>query len=131
MWTGVDAADQMQKWHQGNKSGVKGMCLKTCRQAWKLRAKYPSAISAWTNTPKKYKSTNKLIIPVGAPVFWKGGRFGHVAIQSHKPGYVWTTDLPIKNRIGLVAIDFVELKWGYKFLGWTTRLNGKDINVKR
>ena len=45
MWSGKDAADQMQTWHIEGKTNVQGLCLKTCRLAWKLPAKYPSATS--------------------------------------------------------------------------------------
>jgi hypothetical protein len=129
MWSGKDAADQMQKWHIEGKTNVQGLCLKTCRQAWKLPAKYPSAISAWDNTPKKNKFNDPMKAPQGATHFWKGGKFGHVAIQSHKPGYVWTTDLPDKNKIGLGYYTIVQDRWKYKYLGWTNKLNGVDLNV--
>ena len=85
---GRQAAEQMQQWHIERKTGVKGFCLKTCRLAWKIPAKYPSAISAWDNTPAKNKFTDPMLAPIGATHFWKGGRFGHIAIQSHKPGYI-------------------------------------------
>ncbi len=52
--------------------GVKGLCLKTVRQAWQIPAKYPSAISAWNNTPKKNKFTDPMKAPIGATHFWKG-----------------------------------------------------------
>ncbi len=129
MWSGKDAADQMQKWHIEGKTNVQGLCLKTCRQAWKLPAKYPSAILAWNNTPKKNKFTDPMKAPVGATHFWKGGKYGHVAIQSHKPGYVWSTDLLDKNKIGLIYYTVVYDKWKSQYLGWTNKLNGVDLNV--
>jgi len=129
MWSGKDAADQMQKWHIEGKTNVQGLCLKTCRQAWKLSAKYPSAISAWDNTPKKNKFSDPMKAPLGATHFWKGGKFGHVAIQSDKPGYVWTTDLPVKDTVGKIYYTGVNDAWGSKYLGWTTQLNGVDLNV--
>ncbi len=129
MWSGKDAADQMQKWHIEGKTNVQGLCLKTCRQAWKLPAKYPSAILAWNNTPKKNKFTDPMKAPVGATHFWKGGKYGHVASQSHQPGYVWSTDLLDKNKIGLIYYTVVYDKWKSKYLGWTNKLNGVDLNV--
>ena len=129
MWSGKDAADQMQKWHIEGKTNVQGLCLKTCRQAWKLPAKYPSAISAWDNTPKKNKFSDPMKAPLGATHFWKGGKFGHVAIQSDKPGYVWSTDLPVKDTIGKIYYTGVNDAWGSTYLGWTTQLNGVDLNV--
>ena len=129
MRSGREAANQMQQWHIANKSGVKGFCLKICRQAWGIRAKYPSAISSWNNTPKKNKFTDPMTAPIGATHFWKGGKFGHVAIAADKPGYVWSTDLPIKDKIGRIYYTDVDKKWGYKYLGWTNKLNGVDLNV--
>lgn len=128
-WSGKDAANQMEKWHISGKTNVQGLCLKTCREAWKINAKYPSAISAWNNTPKKHKHLDATKAPIGATHFWKGGKFGHIAIQSHKPGYVWSTDLLVKNRIGRIHLSVVEDKWNFKYLGWTTQLNGVDLNV--
>ena len=128
-WTGRDAALWMATAHMAGKRGVKGMCLKTCRLAWQIPAKYPSAIMAWNNTPKKHKFTNPMKAPQGATHFWKGGKFGHVAIQSDKPGYVWTTDLPVKDTVGRIHYTEVEKAWGSIYLGWTTQLNGVDLNV--
>lgn len=124
------AAAQMQKWHQERKTGFKGFCLRTVRLAWGIRAKYPSAITAWQNTPNKNKFKDAESAPIGALHFWQGGRFGHVAMQSHKPVYVWTTDLPEKDLIGLAHYSIVNDKWGYKYLGWTNKLNGVDLNVQ-
>jgi len=127
MKTGRGAAAQMARWHASNKSGVKGMCLKTCRQAWGIAAKYPSAISAWNNTRNSDKNLCATEAPTGYPHFWKGGKYGHVCLQSDKVGYVWSTDLPTRNRIGLIHIDVVNKKWGYKYLGWTKTLNGQRL----
>lgn len=130
-WTGQDAAHWMAVAHVSGKANVKGMCLKTCRLAWQIPAKYPSAIIAWNNTPKKHKFFDPMQAPIGATHFWKGGKFGHVAIQSDKPGYVWSTDLPVKDRVGRIYYTEVAKLWGSKYLGWTTQLNGVDLNVKK
>ena len=80
-------------------------------------------------TPKKHKFTDPMKAPQGATHFWKGGKFGHVAIQSDKPGYVWSTDLPVKDTVGRIHYTEVEKAWGSIYLGWTTQLNGVDLNV--
>jgi hypothetical protein len=72
---------------------------------------------------------NPMKAPIGATHFWRGGKFGHVAIQSSKPGYVWNTDLPVKDRVGKIYYTEVNERWGYKYLGWTNKLNGVDLNV--
>ena len=128
-WSGKDAEQWMAVAHMSGKRGVKGLCLKTCRQAWQIRAKYPSAIVAWNNTPKKHKFTDPMKAPIGATHFWRGGKFGHVAIQSSKPGYVWSTDLPVKDTVGRIYYTEVTKAWGSKYLGWTTQLNGVDLYV--
>ena len=52
-----------------------------------------------------------------------------MAIQSDKPGYVWSTDLPVKDTVGRIHYTEVEKAWGSIYLGWTTQLNGVDLNV--
>jgi hypothetical protein len=52
-----------------------------------------------------------------------------VAIQSDKPGYVWSTDLPVKDTIGKIYYTEVNVAWRSTYLGWTTQLNGVDLNV--
>jgi hypothetical protein len=128
-WTGKDAATWMAVAHQSNRRGVKGMCLKTCREAWKISAKYPNAIGAWNNTPARHKHFDPMKAPQGVTHFWKGGKHGHVAIAADKPGYIWTTDIPVKDTIGKIYYTGVTDAWGYKYLGWTTQLNGVDLNV--
>jgi hypothetical protein len=127
MKSGVDAAKTMQEWSKAGKTGVKGLCLKTCRLAWGIPAKFPSAISAWDNASTSSKNTNPLKAPVGYPHFFRGGKYGHIVIQSDKPGMVWSTDLPNKDKIGLVSWDETVKKWGFKYLGWTTELNGQKL----
>jgi hypothetical protein len=128
-WCGHDAAQWMAVAHIEGRRGVKGYCLKICRQAWKIPVKYPSAIVAWNNIPRKHKFIDPMKAPVGATHFWKGGKFGHVAIQSDKSGYVWSTDLPIKDRVGKIYYTEITKRWRFKYLGWTTQLNGVDLYV--
>ena len=104
---------------------VPGYCLKTCRLAWDLPSDQPSAIKEWESIPAKFKNTDPNKAPVGAPHFWKGGDYGHVALQAEHEGFVWSTDLPERGRIGLIDIDLVENRWGYKYLGWSRQLQNK------
>lgn len=55
--------------------------------------------------------------PVGAIVFWKGGKHGHVAVKTYL-GTIWTNDLPVTGLIGRVAFSDPETKWGYTYTGW-------------
>jgi hypothetical protein len=125
MNTGIEAADQMRRWHRTKKKGVKGMCLKYCRMAYGIPPKYPSAIKAWKGAKRKF--TNPNLAPTGAAHFWEIGQFGHIAIQSRNHGKVWSTDAPHTDRIGEVNIAWFEKRWGAKYLGWTNEVNGKRI----
>ena len=128
--SGVAASRQMERWSKANKTNVKGLCLKTCREAWGLPARYPSAIVAWRRTPKKYKSKDWRCAPIGAVHYYAGGKFGHVVIQSELKNKVWGTDLPRTNKIGLHHRRLPVNKWGYKYLGWASWLNGHELPLK-
>jgi hypothetical protein len=70
-WCGHDAAQWMAVAHIEGRRGVKGYCLKICRQAWKIPVKYPSAIVAWNNIPRKHKFIDPMKAPVGQHIFGK------------------------------------------------------------
>jgi hypothetical protein len=127
MKSGIEAAQQMAKWSKEKKSGVKGMCLKTCRLAYGIPAKYPSAIEAWKATKRKFDDPT--LAPIGAAHFWEIGKFGHIAVQAPKAGQVWSTDSPVSDRIGKVPLGWFAQKWGAKYLGWTDEVNGKRIEL--
>jgi hypothetical protein len=131
MRTGVQAANQMKRWSEQGKTNVLGLCLKTCREAFGIPAKYPSAIVAWRNTPKKNQFKDFRKAPVGALHYYEGGRFGHVVIQSDLKNRVWGTDLPEKNKIGLHHRRLPVNRWKYKYLGWSNWLNGKELKLGR
>lgn len=130
MRTGIQAAAQMKRWHERGRTGVKGMCLKTCREAYRIGPRYPSAIVAWRHTPKKRKRKDFRTAPVGALHFYEGGRYGHVVIQSDTRRLVWGTDLPVGDRVGLHHRSLPITRWGYKYLGWTDFLNGVVVELK-
>jgi hypothetical protein len=128
--SGVQAANQMKSWAEAGKTNVKGLCLKTCREAWGIEAKYPSAIVAWRNTPAKHRFTDPRKAPIGAVHFYEGGKFGHIVIQSDLKNRVWGTDLPTVNKIGLHHRRLPVNRWKYKYLGWSNWLNGKELPLK-
>jgi hypothetical protein len=128
--TGIAAANQMKRWHIAGKTGVKGLCLKTCREAWGIGAKYPSAIIAWRNTPAKFRHTNPKTCPIGGVHYYEGGKYGHIVIQSDLKNKVWGTDLPVSDKIGLHHRNLPTRKWGYKYLGWSNWLNGEVLPIK-
>ena len=125
---GKEAADYMKGLAANNAAGVKGYCLRTCRLAWGLAPDQPSAILEWESIPSKYKNKNPLTAPVGAPHFWRGGKYGHVAIQAEHEGYVWSTDAPTRDRVGLVDLEWFKKKWrSYTYLGWSSQLQNKVL----
>lgn len=129
MITGKQAANRMKRWSELGRTNVKGLCLKTVREAWLFPAKYPSAIIAWRNTPKQHKFTDWRNAPVGALHFYEGGKYGHVVIQSDKKNMVWGTDLTVTNKIGFHSRRLPVRLWKYKYLGWTNWLNGRELKV--
>ena len=128
--TGVAAANQMKRWSEAGKRGVKGLCLKTCREAWGIGAKYPSAIIAWRNTPAKFRHTDPKTCPIGGVHYYEGGKYGHIVIQSDIKNKVWGTDLPVSDRIGLHHRRLPVNRWKYKYLGWSNWLNGQVLPLK-
>jgi hypothetical protein len=129
MRNGTQAANQMKRWSKTGKTNVKGLCLKTCREAYLLPARYPSAIVSWNRTPKKYKNKNFRSAPVGALHYYRGGKYGHIVIQSDLRNRVWGTDLPVVNKVGLHHRRLPINRWGYKYLGWTNWLNGYEVEL--
>lgn len=125
--TGSEAAAYMQGLSRSGATGVEGMCLRTCRLAWGLPPDEPSAIKEWESIPERFRHKDPMTAPVGAPHFWRVGKHGHVAIQAAHEGYVWTTDLPAANRVGLVDILMVTTKWRAQYLGWSSQLNNRRL----
>ena len=123
----IEAVKYMKELSANKAGGVQGMCLKTCRLAWGLPADEQSAIKEWDSIPDKFRHSDPMTAPVGAPHFWKVGKFGHIAIQAEHEGFVWTTDLPEKDRVGLVHIDTVSKKWKAKYLGWSSQLQNQVL----
>lgn len=100
-----------------------GMCLMYTRTWLGISSRYPSAISAWKNASKR---RTKGTPPKGAPVFWSGGKYGHVAL-SVGGGKCRSTDRPRTGRVSTVSIDSISRAWGYRYVGWSADLNGVDI----
>lgn len=125
--SGLLAFRQMLAWKKAGVTGVKGYCLRTCRQAWGLPPQDESAIKEWESIPANRKFKNWKDAPIGAPHFWAGGQYGHIALQSNKKGYVISTDAPISDKIGIVPIGWFAKRWRYRYLGWTTELQDSKL----
>jgi len=124
---GASAALYMGALARNNAGGVKGLCLRTCRLAWGLPPHRPSAIEEWNSIPNAYKRNDPTRAPIGAPHFWSVGKYGHIAIQAEHEGFVWSTDAPKTDRVGLVDITWFSRNWRAKYLGWSLYLNGQIL----
>jgi hypothetical protein len=104
-----------------------GYCLKFVRTCFNVSSKYPSAISAWNNA--KYRHGPSSAIPAGVPVFFRGGKYGHVAISLGN-GMCRSTDYPRAGVVSDVKISTLAAKWNYPYIGWSEDLNGVRVWVK-
>jgi hypothetical protein len=126
--TGMQAFAHMNQWLLQHKSIEIGRCHATCQNAWGLPVKYASAIDAWNHVPKAHRHTDMSKAPIGAPVFFAGGLYGHVAMQSDQVGVLISTDAPSAGYIGKVRTEYFTTKWGKELLGWASQYN--DVNLQ-
>jgi peptidoglycan hydrolase-like protein with peptidoglycan-binding domain len=105
-------------------SGYGGYCLQFVRICFGVGPKYASAISAWNNAKYKHRTSTTRNIPVGAPIFFSGSRYGHVAIYMGN-GYMRTTSASTGRIHTHKVSSWVAI--GYRLLGWTEDLNGVRV----
>ena len=100
--------------------------LREVRTAFGIKPKYPSAAVAWKYAIGKHPKDRTP--PVGAPVFWGGGRmgFGHIAIMTSK-GLVRSSDAGGRGLMGTKPLSWFEAHWGQRYLGWAEGFNGVRI----
>lgn len=102
-----------------------GYCLNfvwTCLD-YPTRLGLPDANAGWSATTQRvYAGTP----PAGAPLWWAGGRHGHVALSLGN-GYARSTDWPSSGRVGKVAITDLTRAWGLTYRGWTRDYGGRLI----
>jgi hypothetical protein len=100
--------------------------LREVRTAFGIKPKYPSAAVAWKYAIGKHPKDRTP--PVGAPVFWGGGRmgFGHIAIMTSK-GLVRSSDAGGRGLMGTKPLSWFEAHWGQRYLGWAEGFNGERI----
>ena len=127
-FTGYQAYAHMHTWQLNHRNGFAGHCHKTCQDAWGLPVMYASAIDAWNHIPAQHRHTNLDTAPIGAPVFFSGGQYGHVALMSDKKGILISTDAPTRDYIGEVPVSYFTKKWGKTLLGWASMYNGEMLN---
>ena len=115
--SGRAAVDNANGWT----SYASGMCLQWVRsKCWLLGSYFPDAITAWNGA--EFKHPGDRTPPLGAPLFYRGGQYGHVVIARAED--MRSTDCTSTGRVSPAAIGWVEDHWGYTYLGWTGDLNG-------
>ncbi len=102
-----------------------GMC---CQFVWNCiaaprRFGLADANAAWARAKSRRTDQNP---PAGAPVYWAGGKHGHIAI-SVGGGVVRSTDWPEKGRVGDVKIATMTSSWGITYRGWSADWAGVPI----
>ena len=105
-----------------------GYCLQYVRTWLEIGSRDPSAISAWSNAGGKHQGDRTP--PLGAPVFYSGGRYGHIVIAGglvNGTQMIRSTDVSSSGHVSSVDIGWCERNWGYRLLGWTETLNGVHI----
>lgn len=105
-----------------------GMCLWHVQDSYQSPHLYPSAIEQWRQAHQKHPGDRTP--PVGAPVYFAGGRFGHIAIYVGD-GRVRSTDSGGAGRMATTSIDWFRTHWGYSYLGWTGDIGGRAIDYAR
>lgn len=105
-----------------------GLCLWHVQDAFQSPHLYPSAIEQWKASKKKHPGDRTP--RYGAPVFFEGGKHGHVAIYVGE-GRVRSTDAKGAGKMGTASIDWFARAWGYKYLGWTEDIGGKTVEFDK
>lgn len=101
-----------------------GMCQKFVRdQCWRVPSLYGSAIEAWNGSRDKHPGDRTP--PNGAPVYYRGGQYGHAVLYCH--GGIRSTDCTSSGRVSDTDLDWPVRNWGYEYLGWTGDINGVDL----
>jgi hypothetical protein len=105
-------------------------CLGMAGAAWDLHPSgvWPDAWNAFNRTAEAHKPAEPA--PPGAPVWFdliaRGQRLGHVAIADD-PGFCWSIDIIRHGKIDRVQISTIVQRWGAKYVGWSTDLEGFDL----
>ena len=117
-----------------------GMCLKICREARGIAAKYPSALSAQVATPAKYRIHRVEDIRRGRVVYFDdpndSNPFGHIVTvvgrgpetnPSSLSSLLVRTNSVKANEVVVVTGDYFQRHWGDEFQFAATWLNGLEL----
>lgn len=103
-------ANSFTKWDPGQCLNMVWNCLDVPNSA-----DLYDANAAWAAaTQKVYAGTP----PAGAPVYFAGGKHGHIVI-SRGGGGIRSTDWPRLGVLGNTTINDICRDWGIRYLGWS------------
>ena len=102
-----------------------GKCLWHVQDAFGSPHMYPNAITQWHQA--KHKHPGDRTPQVGAPVCYRGGQHGHIAIYVGD-GKVRSTDAGGRGRMATVPLNWFAGAWGYEYLGWIGDIGGRNID---
>lgn len=119
-----------------------GMCLKICRTARDIPAKYPSALSAQLQTPEEYRVHDISKIRRGMVMFFDdptdSNPYGHIvtcigrergADRSLLASVLVRTNSVLSNQIVVTRADYFPRNWGDDFQFAATWLNGVPLDM--
>ena len=113
-WSRVQVRNPKQDWT--------GLCQSHCRQSYGVPAWASSAILAWERIPAAHRhpSANPSDAPRGALLYYRGGKYGHVAIAigTRTNQSCLSNDYVRRGEIDVAPRDFK--RWGLQYVGWST-----------
>lgn len=121
------SGDEARQRGHNHSSYDSGMCQKYVRgPCWDVGSLYGSAIEAWNGAREKHPGDRTP--PDGAPVYYKGGQYGHAVLwcgAGHTG--IRSTDCQSGGKVSDADLDWPVRNWGYTYLGWTGDINGVDL----
>lgn len=119
-----------------------GMCLKVCRTARNIPARYPSALVSANETPHEFRIHKVEDIRRGMVAYFDdprdGNPFSHIAtaigrVRGFEPrnlgDVIFETNSVKSGLVVPVRGDYFERYWGDKFLFAATWLNGYELDT--
>jgi hypothetical protein len=136
------------EWYRNNQTTKQigfdpdGMCLKVCRVARGIPARYPSAVEAQSATPEEFRIYQVDEFRRGMIGFFDdphdSNRFGHVATMIGRArdhnmhdlnGTLWETNSVKSGELVIVRGTYFERYWGDDLKFAATWLNGYELDV--
>lgn len=110
------------------------LCQSFVRKSYGALALFASAWAQWLGADPEDKHTGPIEdAPVGAPLCFRGGTFGHIMLAAHPQGdeqRAWSNDLVRTGDIDIVERTRPISQWGQQYVGWLSAINDYDIDLK-